>query len=115
MVNFSGRGPTPDCVVKPDIIAPGANVVGCMAFESGLCPIRAKDLSKTAPGYVKMSGTSMSTPMVSGAVALMLQKRPELTPNEVKYLLKSSAVDLCYPKNQQGWGALDIDALVNSC
>jgi serine protease AprX len=59
-----------------------------------------------------LSGTSMSTPMVSGALALLLEKYPNLTPNDVKYRLKLSATDLNQPKNQQGWGLLNIEKLI---
>jgi len=97
MVNFSGRGPTKDCIVKPDIIAPGTNILS---------------VSNKGNGLRRMSGTSMSTPAVSGAVALLLEKNPNLSPNEVKYMLKQSAKNLFFPKNQQGWGALDIKALL---
>ena len=116
LINFSGRGPTRDCIVKPDIIAPGANIVGCMALESRLTGRRIKEISahKSSDGYIMMSGTSMSTPIVSGAVALLLEKNPRLQPNDVKYLLKKTAIDLGYPSNQQGWGALNLDGLLNS-
>ena len=46
----------------------------------------------------------MSTPRVSGAIALLLQKDPFLTNVEVKMLLRESCLDLGYPRNRQGWG-----------
>lgn len=86
----SGRGPTSECVCKPDIVAPGSKIISC------------------APGgyqsYTVKSGTSMSTPFISGAIALMLEKNPELTNLEIKMMLKESADDLGLPRNQQGWG-----------
>lgn len=85
--------------------------MSCMSLDYGLKHGRAWDMPVSA-GYIKMSGTSMSTPVVAGAVALLLEKHPRLQPNDVKYLLKKSAVNLYYPKNQQGWGALDIEALL---
>ncbi|MDR1530840.1 MAG: S8 family peptidase [Clostridiales bacterium] len=113
MRNFSGRGPTWDCVIKPDIVAPGADIVSCLAPEL-LSPesykrVRGKVVSES---YLRMSGTSMAAPIISGAVALLLQWRPELKPNEVKHMLKKSAVNMNYPPNQQGWGLLDIERLL---
>ncbi len=54
----------------------------------------------------------MSTPRVSGAIALLLQKDPFLTNVEVKMLLRESCLDLGYPRNRQGWGKLDIRKLL---
>ena len=66
-----------------------------------------------APGvdfpYGVKSGTSMSTPLVSGAAALMLEKNPALTNLEIKMKLKESARDMGLPKNLQGWGELDLE------
>lgn len=60
------------------------------------------------------SGTSMSTPLVSGAAALLLQKYPTLTNVEIKRCLKESARDLGLPRNLQGSGELDMkQALTN--
>lgn len=86
----SGRGPTFECVCKPDIVAPGSRITSC------------------APGadypYSSKSGTSMSTPIISGAIACALEKKPDLTNVEIKKMLKETADDLELPKNQQGWG-----------
>ena len=54
----------------------------------------------------------MATPIVSGAIALLLEKNPELTPNQIKLKLKNSTVDLNYSRNQQGWGLIDIKKFV---
>ena len=54
----------------------------------------------------------MSTPLVSGAVALLLEKYPEMTNLDVKLRLRERAVDLRLPRNQQGWGLLDVERLV---
>lgn len=86
----SGRGPTFQCVCKPDLVAPGSHIIAC------------------APGfpytYGTKSGTSMSTPVISGAIACMLEKAPSLTNTDIKQMLKESTDDLGLPKNQQGWG-----------
>lgn len=96
---FSGRGPTFECVCKPDLVAPGSRIVSCAA-------------SLLHPYGIK-SGTSMSTPMVSGAVACMLQKDPALTNVELKMLLRECAQDMGLPRNLQGWGKLNCKKLLS--
>lgn len=105
--NFSGRGPTAECVIKPDIIAPGTNIVSCLSPQ-------CEKAKNTASGYISISGTSMSTPMVSGAIALLLEKHPNLEPNDVKFMLKKSCRSLNYPPNKQGWGLLDVENLLST-
>lgn len=96
--HYSGIGPTRDCVMKPEILAPGQRVVSC----------------KNAPqGYVIKSGSSMATPVVSGVIALLLEKRPELSPMEVKMELYDKSVDLGLDKRRQGWGAISARKLLN--
>ncbi len=97
MVDYSGRGPTGACICKPEIVAPGAGIISC----------------SNAPGrYAVKSGTSMSTPVVSGAIALLLEKYPEMSNRDVKLRLRERAVDMGLPKNQQGWGLLDVERLL---
>ncbi len=97
MVDYSGRGPTRNCICKPEIIAPGAGIISC---------------SNEGRRYTVKSGTSMSTPIVAGAIALLLEKYPAMTNRDVKLRLRERAVDLGLPKNQQGWGMLDIARLL---
>ena len=54
----------------------------------------------------------MATPMISGAIALLLEKEPWLTNVEVKMRLKESARDLGMERNRQGWGQPDISKLL---
>lgn len=97
MVDYSGRGPTSACICKPDIVAPGSGIISC----------------RNEPGsYVSKSGTSMSTPLVSGAIALLLEKYPGMSNRDVKLRIRERAVNLGLPHNQQGWGILDIERLV---
>ncbi len=110
--NFSGRGPTSECIIKPDIIAPGSKIISCLASIQDLSDDRVKELKIVAENYLEMSGTSMATPVISGAIALLLEQRPDLTPNEVKYLLKKCAVTLNRPQNHQGWGIINVEKLL---
>ncbi len=97
MVDYSGRGPTMACICKPDIVAPGSGIVSC----------------SNEPGkYFSKSGTSMSTPLVSGAIALLLERYPSMTNRDVKLRLRERAVDMGLPHNHQGWGRLDVERLV---
>lgn len=110
-INYSSRGPTMACIVKPDVLAPGGNIISCLsntAYECGE-KIDMKDCR-----YGSKSGTSMSTPMVSGAIALYLQSYPEATPNEVKEALSQSCDDLGLHPNRQGWGLLNVERFIRS-
>lgn len=110
LINFSGRGPTMECIVKPDVIAPGSNIVSCLASSA---TIKQNDRTRIiSKHYLQMSGTSMSTPIITGAVALLLQKHPDLSPNDIKYMIKQNAVNMNYSPNQQGWGLIDIEKLL---
>lgn len=96
--DYSSRGPTTNCIKKPDIVAPGSNIVSCHpAF-----PPKPAD-------YQARSGTSMSTPILSGCTALLLEQNHKITNKEVKMRLKSSALDLGYEHSRQGWGLLQCD------
>jgi serine protease AprX len=82
-------GTTQDGFAKPDVIAPGAHIVSTLAPGSAftqLCPSCVRDGS-----YFQAGGTSMSAPVVSGVVALLLQKFPSWTPNQVKGALMKTA------------------------
>ncbi len=89
----SGRGPTIDNLVKPDLLAPGTEITSL----------------KVMGGYRTLSGTSMSTPLVSGAVALIIQKWPQLTPDQVKRLLTQNARSLGLGANLEGAGVIDLE------
>ena len=86
--NFSAHGPTgADGMAKPDVAAPGGHIVSLRAPGS--------EIDTRFPNYIdgayrKGSGTSMSAAVVSGSVALMLQRNPSWTPDRVKYALANT-------------------------
>jgi subtilisin family serine protease len=88
VASFSSRGPNPikdkdgKPLQKPDVSAPGVDVVSA---------------SKNGNAYMKMSGTSMATPAVSGVIAVLLSKFPNLTAEQVRTVLDQSAVDIDAP------------------
>lgn len=116
IANFSSRGPTNDKRIKPDIIAPGTDINSAQ--------------TQTTNGYVKLKGTSMATPQVSGIVALIRQYFKEgkysvitgsYNPSSalIKAMLINGAVEMTgvdsdrqkekkYPNNSQGWGRVDV-------
>ncbi len=99
--NYSGRGPTRECIRKPDVVAPGSNIISCSSRMSG-----------NNYTYTGRSGTSMATPIVSGCIALLLEKYPSMTNKDVKLRLRSCCNDLGLPKNQQGWGMVNLARLL---
>ncbi|WP_105614907.1 S8 family peptidase [Vallitalea okinawensis] len=107
--NYSSRGPTRACIIKPDVVAPGANIISCASKEN-YKPMER--LSREDSKYEAKSGTSMAAPMVSGAIALLLQSNPYLSPNEVKLKLSRCCDDLGFKKNHQGWGLINIEKLM---
>lgn len=94
--SYGGRGPTSCCIVKPEVLAPGTSI---------------RSLSLKDGQYVYKSGTSMAAPVVCGALALALEKRPDLKPVELKLLLYDSVSE----KNKNlspAWGILNVDNLI---
>jgi serine protease AprX len=102
---WSSRGVTQDGVAKPEILAPGTRMQSTLSRGSDFaaaCPQCVVDGT-----YFQVGGTSMATALVSGAVALMLEERPTLTPDQVKWMLVKTANPL-----QSGGAELDVqDAL----
>ena len=113
ITDYSGRGPTKACIKKPDVVAPGSNIMSCDSNKEYIPSSTVNYFTFNGnTGYRKSSGTSMSTPMISGAIALLLERNPKLTPNEVKARLKNATMDLNYPQSQQGWGLIQVEKLV---
>jgi serine protease AprX len=95
IASYSSKGPTTfDHVVKPDIVAPGNQVVSLDAHASTLeseYPGNEVAGNYTNHDYFTLSGTSMATPAVAGGAALLLQQNPSLTPDQVKARLMKTA------------------------
>ncbi|MGG1418457.1 serine protease AprX [Bacillus subtilis] len=87
VASFSSRGPTVYGKEKPDILAPGVNIISLRSPNSYIDKLQKS--SRVGSQYFTMSGTSMATPICAGIAALILQQNPDLTPDEVKELLKN--------------------------
>lgn len=115
--DYSGRGPTPFCIKKPDIVAPGSNIISCNISRyntKGRSGGRQLYNNDSPMMYTIKSGTSMATPVVAGAIALLIGAHPEITNREVKLRLRSCAVDLGLHWEKQGWGLLNIRRLLET-
>lgn len=140
ITTYSSKGPTTfDHVVKPDIVAPG-NAIVSLADHGSTLEVKYPGNGRNEYGgklgiakpYFVLSGTSMATPVVAGAVALLLNQNPALTPDQVKARLMktayktfpvvSIAIDAktwqtfteYYDLFTVGAGYLDIDAALNN-
>jgi serine protease AprX len=95
IASYSSKGPTSiDHIVKPDLVAPGNRLVSLRVAGSTLDTLYPQFEIWPSSGtskYYELSGTSMATPVVSGAVALMLQQNSALTPDQVKARLMKTA------------------------
>ncbi|WP_393073146.1 S8 family serine peptidase [Streptomyces sp. LN704] len=102
MASFSNRGPRiGDGAAKPDIAAPGVDIVAARAAGTTMgTPVDEY--------YTTASGTSMATPHVAGAAAIVAQQHPELTGQQIKALLMSTATDLGHDLYAQGAGRVDL-------
>lgn len=112
---FSSPGPRRDGVVRPDVTAPGKMVVS--AYRAGGTDFAALPSLLEADGvHAALLGTSMATPQVAGVVALLLQLRPDLDPEQVRAILRSSARTDAFVDARGGvpgdaWGFGKLDAL----
>ena len=106
---FSSRGPrVGDYAIKPDVTAPGVDIVAARADDTEMG-------SPVDDDYTEASGTSMSAPHVAGAVAILAQKEGGLSPAELKSAVASTAsVDDALTVYEQGGGELDVAAAVET-
>lgn len=93
LVSFSSRGPTYDGRIKPDVAAQGSSVHSVQP--------------NTLAEYGEAGGTSLSSPLVAGAAALVLQAHPYLTPTQVRDALRNTASQAGSPDNDFGWGIVN--------
>jgi minor extracellular serine protease Vpr len=114
---FSSNGPTRDGRIKPEITAPGLNVISSLSSTSTF--VQNKD--KISDYRVAQSGTSMACPASVGAIALYLQKNPSATYQQVILSLQQNArtdnftaTSGSLPNNTWGYGKLDIFDMLNS-
>jgi serine protease AprX len=90
IASYSAFDETQEFILKPEIIAPGTNIVSALAKQSDW-ELNHPDRVLLDGEYFRLSGTSMAAPMVSGAVALLLEDEPDLTPDQVKYRLMATS------------------------
>jgi serine protease AprX len=99
---------------KPDLVAPGKNIIAYLPDVNSLTiPVEHPE-GIVNQSYFRMSGTSMAAPVVSGAAALLIQSNPNLSPDQVKYRLMATANKSWtgYSPTTAGAGYLDIFAAV---
>ena len=110
----SGKGPTLDGRMKPDVVAPGewiaSAAAGGVRSAAGLDPPAGERTRQSLLTYAELSGTSMAAPHVSGVIAAFMSARPEFIgcPEDVKALLTRSATDLGRERYAQGAGLVDL-------
>jgi serine protease AprX len=113
LCDFSSRGFTLDGNRKPDLVAPGAAIVS-LNSDMTFIPKSSADYrgARLESYYSRGSGTSAACATVAGIAALLLEKHGDLTPDEVKSLLRHSCRSLNLLKEQQGFGLTDINRLL---
>ena len=91
MANFSSRGPALRHF-KPDLVAPSVDITSCGIKNF----------------YTKLSGTSVATPMIAGVVCLMLERFPNLSPNQIKTKLLQGCSSIGFDANSEGYGVPNL-------
>ena len=107
MAGFSSLGPTPDGRAKPDITAPGVDIVSARAAGTSMGDV-------VDANWTSASGTSMACPHVAGVSALMLDKNAALAPANILAIMMATAVNIGATPNEMGAGRVDALAAVNA-
>ncbi|MEU6771087.1 S8 family peptidase [Streptomyces sp. NPDC046759] len=106
LADFSSTGPrVGDYAIKPDVTAPGVDITAAAAKGS----VIDKEVGEKPEGYLTISGTSMATPHVAGAAAILKQEHPDWGYAELKGALTGSAKGGDYTPFQQGAGRIAVD------
>ncbi|MET9918139.1 S8 family serine peptidase [Streptomyces sp. NPDC006435] len=109
LAEFSSRGPRiGDSAIKPDVTAPGVDITAAAAPGSAI----DQEVGQNPPGYLTISGTSMATPHVAGAAALLKQQHPEWKYAELKGALTASTKPGAYTPFEQGTGRIAVDRAI---
>lgn len=116
LAHFSSCGPTADKRMKPDVTAPGCAIISSVSSHYASMstqPIAASyEWNGKEYTYAYMQGTSMSSPFVAGVVATWLEANPQLTPDDVRNILRTTSIHDDFTGTQPGneWGYGKIDA-----
>ncbi len=117
LANFSSVGPLMNDTLKPDIAAPGIQVGSSMSSytDAAYSSIASVDFNGRTYGFARLSGTSMSSPVVAGVVALILDANPTLTPSQVKSIIIQTArqdnhTGALPPEGDEFWGHGKVNA-----
>lgn len=109
LADFSSTGPrVGDGAIKPDVTAPGVDITAASAKGS----LIESEVGENPAGYLTISGTSMATPHVAGAAAILKQEHPTWTYAEIKGALTGSAKGGKYTPFQQGSGRIQVDQAI---
>ena len=122
--SFSAMGPTLDGRIKPDVMAPGQNIISSYSTffinnpknvnASVKSDVRHFEYNGRTYAWNANAGTSMSAPVVTGAIALWLQADPTLTPTDCLEIFAKTCshydTSLSYPNNLYGYGQIDVAA-----
>lgn len=109
LADFSSTGPrTGDGAIKPDVTAPGVDITAAAAKGS----VIDQEVGEKPEGYLTISGTSMATPHVAGAAAILKQEHPDWGYAELKGALTGSAKGGKYTPFQQGSGRIAVDKAI---
>lgn len=116
--SFSSHGPTRIGKQKPDVAAPGQYITAALASKSQFATNpNYTPRHHPTDGYITIQGTSMATPLVAGVLALMLEREPELTPEEIQQRLRITARRDADTRRVWdpgfGYGKIDVEALLD--